>query len=485
MAESDSSPKRASKPVGVAPGASGLQAAKFSELDLADAFVQRAQHKWRHVLEWRTWFRWDDRPATRGWHEDTNGSLRHDVGAMLKEAIHWPDSAVLSPGQQRKLCSNGFASGVMAFAGAHPAVSVAASQWDTDTMALGVPGGVVDLRTGRYEDASPDVYVSRRCAIRPAAGVPRLWLSHLNRVMHGDRQMVDFLQRYFGYTLTGEVGEHSLLFLYGTGRNGKGTIVETLVRLMGDYGYAAPVNLLMESKQERHPVELAMLRGRRIVSCSEPPQGSKWDDGKVRWLTGGDTISARKMGENLKEFEPTHKLVLMGNHKPTLRSVDEAMKSRFNIIDFSLMIPREERDPKFLEKLRAEWPQILQWMIDGCLMWQESGLGRPAGMVEATEEYLQDEDSFGQFLGECCEVDLSAYEDIPSLFRAYAEWCERVGERGVGRKAFRSILHETPGVSRRRGAVPESVDGLRLKESARKPMNGWKSGGGSGWLDPD
>lgn len=458
-------------------------AAKFSEIHLADVFVSRAGDRWRYVHEWRTWYRWHEDADTRGWHEDRTGLLRHDVACLLRESMGWAEAHEINEALRRKVCSNGSASGVIALAGCHPDVAVSAVAWDADPMLLGVPGAIVDLRTGQSEPATPDVLVSRRCAVRPELGTPALWLSHLRRVMRGDEEMIGFLQRMFGYMLTGQVGEHALLFFFGTGRNGKGTIVETVVRLMGDYGYAAPVNLLMEAKNERHPTELMELRGRRLVSCSEPAQGARWDDGRIRSLTGGDTVTARKMGQDLSSFEPTHKLLIMGNHKPVLRSVDEAIKARFNVVDFSLTIPAEERDPHFLDKLREEWPQILQWMITGCLLWQEDGLCKPASMVMATNEYLEDEDSFGQFLAECCERRPDAFDPVSVLFSAYGAWCERVGERPMSRKSFRSVLHETPGIERKRGTVPECVAGVCVKENARV-QRGFSAGAG-GWLGED
>ena len=375
-------------------------APKMSELFLADEFIARHGRRWRYVKEWGAWYQFDN-----GWRLDELGSIKAAVSDMLREAGDWQAAQALSAANRRKLCAHSTVTGVMSFIASHATISTPAAEWDRDPYLLGVADGYyVDLRTGVRDVAWPHLLISRRCAVLPEPGEPSMWLAHLNMVLRGDQAAIGFLRRYLGYMLTGEIGEHALVFLYGQGRNGKGTVVETVIRILGDYGYAAPVNLLMESKQERHPVELAMLRGRRAVSCSEPPQGSRWDDGRIRSLTGGDTITARRMNQDLSSFSPTHKLILMGNHKPTLRSVDEAVRSRFNILDFSYTIPTDQRDPHFMEKLRAEWPQILNWMIGGCMEWLEGGLGKPLSMVESTREYLQDEDVMGSFLAECCEI---------------------------------------------------------------------------------
>ena len=434
----------------------------MSELDLADLWVRANGADWRFVTEWGAWFEW----RSDGWYPDLIGSVRASITDMLRGADNWSESAGLTAAQRRKICSAGTLAGVLSLASAHRDIAAPAAQWDTDKMLLGVPGGTVDLRTGNMRAAEKTDFITKRCAVAPAIGIPRLWLGHLQKVFRGDNDLILFVRRFFGYMLTGEIGEHALLFLYGTGRNGKGTIVETVIRLMGTYGYAAPVNLLMESHNERHPTELAMLQGARAVSCSEPPQGSKWDDGRIRSLTGGDTITARKMNKDLSSFTPTHKLLLMGNHKPTLRSVDEAIKARFNILDFSLTIPPEDRDPQFLEKLRAEWPQILEWMIAGCIDWQEGGLGRPKSMVEATTEYLQDEDLIGQFLGECCDRGPEKFDTVPVMFKAYSAWIERNGEKPLSRRMFKALLRECPGVERNTIAG-DAVKGIAVKPGAR------------------
>jgi len=430
-------------------------AAELSELSLADQFVAKHAEEWRYVKASDSWIGWGD----DGWRVDEIGRAKLAASEVTREVSEQSEHATAS--LRRKVCSAGAASAILTLAGVSERMAASINQWDTNTMLLGVPGGVIDLRDGSMRPAQRDDYITKRCAAVPERGEPALWLGHLRRVLRDDTELIGFIHRFLGYMLTGEVGEHAMVFLYGTGANGKGTVIETVIKLMGDYGYSAPVNLLMESKNERHPVELAMLRGKRGVSCSEPSQGARWDDGRIKWLTGGDTVTARGMGENLRSFPPTHKLLVMGNHKPSLRSVDEAIKRRFCIIDFGLTIPLEERDTQFPAKLRDEWPRILNWMIDGAMLWQEDGLVRPASLARATEAYLQDEDLIEQWMDECCErAGISA---VAELYKSYCGWCEVNGERVWSKKAFSGAIYEKPGIGRKATAAARMVDGLRLR----------------------
>ena len=434
-------------------------AAYLSEIHLADLWVQRSP-SWRYVKEWDMWMEW----RGNGWYRDTTGAVRASIADLLRESEAWADSAGLTGAQRRKLCSAGTVSGITAIAQAHRSIAREAELWDADPMMLGIPGGIVDLHTGEAFEARQEDYITRRTSVAPEPGPPVLWLQHLMTILKGDMPMVRLLQTWAGYCLTGETGEHAMLMGIGTGANGKSATFDTFMGIMGEYGYAAPINLLMESHQERHPAELAMLQGRRFVLCSEPPQSAKWDDGRLRSLTGDKTLTARKMNKDFSTFVVTHKLSVMGNHTPILRSVDEAIKRRINIVQFSHTIPVADRDPRFLERLRGEWPRILNWMIEGCMIWQREGLKRPPSMLDATSEYLADEDTFGQFIGECCERGPSKFDLVSVLWKKYAEWCEKQGEKPVGRKAFKQTLLATPGIARKSEAG-DAVAGCAVKRA--------------------
>ena len=185
---------------------------------------------------------------------------------------------------------------------------------------------------------------------------------------------------------------------------------------MGDYCRIAPIETFTASISERHPTDLAGLRGARLVSAVETEEGRRWAESKIKALTGGDKISARFMRQDFFEFIPQFKLLIAGNHKPGLRSVDEAIRRRFYLIPFTVTIPAEERDPALLEKHKTEVPGILHWMIEGCLQWQQRGLAPPSVVTAATAAYLEAEDAIAAWIADCCEIDPNHWERRNDLF---------------------------------------------------------------------
>ena len=211
----------------------------------------------------------------------------------------------------------------------------------------------------------------------------------LDEITDGDTELQSFLQRVFGYSLTGSTREHALFFGYGTGRNGKSVLIDTVSGIANDYHIVAPIETFTASGHERHPTDLAGLRGARLVTAIETEEGRRWAESRIKALTGGDKISARFMRQDFFQYKPQFKLVIAANHKPSLRSVDEAIRSRFNLIPFLVTIPLDQRDLQLGETLKAEWSGILQWMIDGCVSWQELGLAPPKSVTDATTAYLR------------------------------------------------------------------------------------------------
>ena len=249
--------------------------------------------------------------------------------------------------------------------------------WNQDPFLLATPGGTVELRTGVVRPAKPKDYINRIAGVAPAllrTPTPR-WTAVLDEITQVDRDLQHFLQQWFGYSLTGDTREQALVFLYGPGGNGKSVLVNVIMRILGGYGATATMDTFLDSQGSRHSTELAMLDGARLVTASETDPGRYWAESRIQALTGGDPITARYMRQDNFTFTPVLKLTLIGNRKPSLHKVDDAARRRFNIVP--LLYRPERVDHQLEEKLMAEAPGILRWLIDGCLDWQRNSLIRP------------------------------------------------------------------------------------------------------------
>jgi putative DNA primase/helicase len=287
----------------------------------------------------------------------------------------------------------------------------------------------------------PKDYMTKMTSISPNAECPiPIWLAFLDRVTAEDKELQAYLQRVSGYCLTGITREHAMFFLYGTGGNGKGVFVNVLASILGDYHCAAPIETFTESNTDKHPTELARLQGARLVTSTETEANRNWAEARIKMLTGGDPVSARFMRQDFFDYIPQFKLMIMGNHKPGLRSVDEAIRRRLHLIPFTVTIPHEERDTELGNKLIAEYPGILAWMIQGCREWKIIGLAPPEAVKEATANYLESEDKMKLWIDDCCNLGPNYWTENRLLFRCYKEWCEASGERVLSMRKFSDDL---------------------------------------------
>ena len=266
------------------------------------------------------------------------------------------------------------------------------------------------------------------------------WLQFLATVTAGDAELQAYLRRVVGYGLTGTTTEHALFFLYGTGANGKSVFVNVVSTVLGDYATTAPIDMFMATTGDRHPTDMAGLRGARLVAAIETEQGRRWAESKLKALTGGDKITARFMRQDFFEFTPQFKLVIAGNHKPAIRNIDEAMRRRLHMIPFTVTIPPAERDKTLTDRLLAERDGILAWAVEGCLDWQRVGLKPPRAVLAATEEYFDDEDAIGRWISEACVKGPSFTELTTTLFDAWKTAAEATGEHSGSIRSFSQNL---------------------------------------------
>lgn len=408
-----------------------------SDDELAQCFTRRHGHELRYVAKWATWLRWD---GVR-WARDEKRSVFDLARQVCRQAAE--DLTRDSTDEQRKRIRARVGSAmtvwnVVKLAATDPRHAVAVHELDADPWKLNTPAGILDLTTGTMRPHDPAALHTKVTAAAPSGECPR-WLTFLERVQP-DEAIRAYLQRLAGYGLTGSAREHVLPFLYGTGRNGKGTFAHTLRAALGDYGLEIPAETLMETHHERHLTELAVLHGARLVIGSEVDTGRRWNEARLKRLTGGDPISARFMAKDLFEFLPTHTLVVVGNSKPGLRSVDEAMRARIHLVPWTVTIPAAERDPTLPEKLTEELGGVLGWALTGCLDWQAGGLEPPAAVSAATDEYLRAEDGVTQWLDEACER--SGQVKLKPAHTSYVAWCKGNSQEPLGRNTFADQLRE-------------------------------------------
>ncbi len=411
---------------------------------LALAFTRRYHRDWRYVAAWGRWLVWDG----RRWRNEETLAATDLIRGVCRHAALQADNPKLAA----KLATSGTVGGVERLARADRRHAATTAEWDADPWLLNTPGGVVDLRTGRLRAHDRADRMTKITTATPAGDCPT-WRRFLAEVTGGDADLQAYLQRVSGYCLTGSTQEHALFFLYGTGANGKSVFVNTLATILGDYAASAPMDTFMETRSDRHPTDMAGLRGARFVSSIETEQGRRWNESKVKSLTGGDKISARFMRQDFFEFWPQFKLFVAGNHKPAIRNIDEAMKRRLHLIPFTITVPPERRDKHLQQKLLAERDGILAWALEGCLAWQRLGrLDPPSQVVAATEEYFEAEDALGRWLEERCVRQANAKSLTAELFADWKQWAEAAGEFVGSQRRFSDLLI-TRGVEKWRNAA--------------------------------
>ena len=329
-------------------------------------------------------------------------------------------------------------------------LGVTGAEWDKKLMLLPCLNGIVDLRTGDFRPGNPTDFI-KTVAPENWAGTHApapTWEKTLDGIFGGDPEIISFVQRLFGYGLIGSASEDKYPIFWGSGRNGKTTLTEIIAHVLGDLAGPLESEMLLVqrfAKNSGGPTsDIMALRGKRIVWASEIGQGRTLNVGKLKWLTGGDTLVGRQpYGKRQVAFIPTHTLILLTNHKPRIASNDFAIWQRVLLVPFEIAFvdnptgPNERKaEPDLLEQLKTEGPGILAWLVRGCLEYQEKGLNPPAAVTDATDEYKKDEDVIGNYLGERCELDPHSRVKAGVLFKNYCAWCQESSLKPLTATAF-------------------------------------------------
>lgn len=387
-----------------------------SEMDIARLYQARLRGQLLYVGEASRWFWYDG----RRWQRDELGKAQEAAKQVVLEYEYHLRN------EQKSLGKVGMSKktvlGVLGLAQSDPDLAATIAQFDKEMHLLNTPGGVVDLRTGETRPHCATDYMTMITSVAPNGDCPT-FKKFLNEAAGGNDDLVSWLQRFFGYCLTGSVHEEIFAFLHGGGGNGKGTLVLTIAGCMGDYAASAPPSFLIEKFHDEHLTELAGLKGKRVAFCQEVPKQKHWDETKLKMLTGNEgNIRARFMRGDMFEYEPQFKLVVTGNYRPHFHTVDPAIERRLRLVPFD-HTPKE-MDHNLKDKLREEWPGILAWMIEGCVCAHKSG---GVGMVEAvkvaTAEYLTEEDSVREFIEKLVVSEAGARLYSADAYEGYKTWC--------------------------------------------------------------
>lgn len=433
------------------------RSATLSEDRAALAFAERFGETLRFDHHRGVWLTW----TGAIWRPDETQAVVDAMRGLVRVLAEDATSRSRAKAEKRA-----FIAGVEGLCRTDRAFARTSADFDRDPFLLGTPEGTVDLNTGELRPAAPEDGITRAAAVAPSpeADCPR-WRRFLADAVGGDEELIVFLQRWAGYGLTGDTREHALVFIYGDGGNGKSVFQNTITGILGAYAATAAMETFTAAKSERHPTDLAMLRGARLVTASETEEGRAWAESRIKALTGGDPITARFMRQDFFTYQPQFKLTIVGNHKPLLHNIDDAARRRLCLVPFTRKPPEPDRELE--AKLRTEWPGILRWMIEGCLDWRANGLPRASAVVAATDDYFADQDLVGQWLDEACVVEIGnshRFERVAALYESWTAYARRAGEDPGAIKSFSPRL-ERRGLCKKHTKLGRAFEGIELKAS--------------------
>lgn len=419
----------------------------MTEMGNAERLVYRSGNNLRYCIEFEEWLLWDgstwiedkkrriERIAIKTFREMYNEMANEDDTDQRKKIYKWAQSSERS---------SVFLNSINR---AQAMLPVTQQELNKDPFKLNCLNGVLDLKTGELLQHKRDYLITKNTYINydSKAKCPN-WIKFLENIFkHEDgeikRDLIDFIQKAVGYALTGDTNEQVAFFLWGTGRNGKSTLINTIKDLLGDYSKQTNSDTFTSKINEGGiNNDIARLHGSRFVSAVESEDGQKLSESLIKQLTGGEPITARFLRREFFEFMPEFKIFFTTNHKPIVKGDDEGIWRRIRLIPFDYTIPKEEVDKHLPEKLHKELPGILKWAVDGCLNWQQEGLGEPADVKNATDEYKDEMDLLSSFLEECCVKNPDAKVQVNDLHKKYMSWAEENGEYPMKKRVFNNRI---------------------------------------------
>jgi len=406
----------------------GTTFGKFGRTDASNAFrfILHTDNAFKHITG-LGWFYWDgnryilDENKTT-WQAAIKSATFASNFSPSDEETKWLETST----------NTDRIKAMLQIAETDPALQLASINIDANANDLCTPNGIVNLRTGELRPAVKNIdFNTRSTSVAPAKIDTPLWKGFLKDIIE-DEDRINYIQELFGAALFGDSRYHVLPVFVGTGANGKSTILDVVRDILGEYAATMPEDFLIDTKGSAHPTDIARLRGVRFAMASETRPDGKFNESRVKTLTGGDVLSARFMGQNFFDFKPTHTLFMAVNHLPEVKSGGDGFWRRLRKIDFRKTIPVERRKENFASLMvAAEGPGILQWMIDGAVRITDRGMSEPESIKIATQSYRHEEDHIAKFLDEkTISADKASVSKI-ALYQAYRDWCEENGERPI------------------------------------------------------
>jgi putative DNA primase/helicase len=396
------------------------------------------------------WFAWDD----KRWIEDNSGEAvrlaKATVKSIYTEAAITGDKDKRETTAKHALRSESDSRITAMLHQAQSELPVKLETFDTDPYLFNCENGTIDLHTGHLRAHYREDMLTKLANITydEKAAAPK-WENFLNQIFQGDEQLIRFIQKAVGYSLTGSTEEQVFFICYGTGANGKSVFLKTIAALLAEYGQQVRTETLMVKKYAGVSNDIACLRGSRFLSAVETESDGRLAEATVKQLTGGDTVRARFLFQEEFEFTPQFKIWLAANHKPQVKGTDNAIWRRIRLIPFNVTIPKEKQNPRLDIELREELSGLLAWAVRGCLLWQHEGLGETEAVTKATEAYRDEMDSLSEFLNDCCVMGENHQATVSELYNRYETWCQSNGEQAQPAKWLRAQLIDRGGTQGR------------------------------------